>query len=123
MEDNGAAYLAPLSTRQKVSLPGCSTGPRSLLLCGSRSKSLISSLTVAMEPTPEAVARHDHFKNSPWRFLGYANEVGEALRPLVPVQFVWATYAVAIGYAAGDTYDKATWEYEVRNLKRNTLHH
>ena len=58
--------------------------------------------------------RHDPFKDSLWRFLGYANEVGEALRPLVPVSFVWATYAVAIGYAAGDTYDKATHEYQVR---------
>jgi len=60
--------------------------------------------------------RADPFKDSLWRFLGYANEVGEALRPLVPVGFVWATYAVAIGYAAGDTYDKASYEYEVRHV-------
>lgn len=58
--------------------------------------------------------RPDPFKDSLWRFLGYANEVGEALRPLVPVGFVWATYAVAIGYAAADTYDKASYEYKVR---------
>lgn len=69
-----------------------------------------------MEPTTEIAPRHDPFKNSAWRFLGYANEVGEALRPLVPIQLVWATYAVAIGYAAGDTYDKATYEYKVRNV-------
>lgn len=44
--------------------------------------------------------RYDPFKDSLWRFLGYANEVGEALRPLVPVGVVYATYAIAIGYGA-----------------------
>jgi hypothetical protein len=63
--------------------------------------------------------RADPFKDSLWRFLGYANEVGEALRPLVPSAFVWSTYAIAIGYAAGDTYHKTNQVYEVRNDMRN----
>jgi fission process protein 1 len=40
------------------------------------------------------------------RFLGYANEVGEAFRPIIPRSVVISTYLVAIGYAAADTVDK-----------------
>jgi fission process protein 1 len=54
----------------------------------------------------------DPFKDSIWRFLGYANEVGEALRPMVPVSAVWSTYAIAIGYALADTYHKGNREYQ-----------
>lgn len=68
-----------------------------------------------MEAITDIPHHHDPFKHSAWRFLGYANEVGEALRPLVPAPLVWATYAVAIGYAAGDTYHKANQTYAVRD--------
>lgn len=37
---------------------------------------------------------------------GYANEVGEAFRALVPVSFVWGTYAVATLYVSADAVDK-----------------
>lgn len=37
---------------------------------------------------------------------GYANEVGEAFRALVPVSAVWATYAVATVYVSADAVDK-----------------
>ena len=73
-----------------------------------------SSFLLAMSESTPIVPRKDPFKDSLWRFLGYANEVGEAVRPLVPVGFVWSTYVIAIGYAAADTYDKASYEYEVR---------
>lgn len=38
--------------------------------------------------------------------LGYANEVGEAFRALVPVSMVWASYAVATAYVSADAVDK-----------------
>ncbi|KAF0709606.1 Aste57867_5831 [Aphanomyces stellatus] len=47
----------------------------------------------------------DIFRDSPVRYLGYANELGESFRPLFP-RFVGPSYAVAIAYVLGDTYDK-----------------
>lgn len=37
---------------------------------------------------------------------GYANEVGEAFRALVPVSLVWGSYAVATMYVTADAVDK-----------------
>ncbi|NXF46037.1 MTFP1 protein, partial [Oceanites oceanicus] len=37
---------------------------------------------------------------------GYANEVGESFRPLVPLQVVWASYGVATAYVTADAIDK-----------------
>ncbi|KPP63444.1 mitochondrial fission process protein 1-like [Scleropages formosus] len=38
--------------------------------------------------------------------MGYANEVGESFRALVPVSMVWASYAVAMAYVSADALDK-----------------
>lgn len=38
---------------------------------------------------------------------GYANEVGEAFRPLVPTKAVWFTYGVACAYVGCDAADKS----------------
>jgi len=46
------------------------------------------------------------YRDSPLRFLGYANEVGEAFRPLVPVELVYFSYVAAISYILADTVDK-----------------
>ena len=48
----------------------------------------------------------DIYRDSLLRYLGYANEVGEAFRPLVPVQIVYLSYAAAISYILADTLDK-----------------
>ncbi|KAG5188923.1 mitochondrial 18 KDa protein-domain-containing protein [Tribonema minus] len=40
----------------------------------------------------------DIFRDTPVRYLGYANECGEAFRPLVPGIVVTLSYAVAIAY-------------------------
>lgn len=54
--------------------------------------------------TPEGET--DIYRDSPLRYLGYANEVGEAFRPLVPVEIVYASYVLAITYILADTVDK-----------------
>lgn len=54
--------------------------------------------------TPEGEV--DIYRDSPLRFLGYANEVGEAFRPLVPVEVVYFSYFAAISYILADTFDK-----------------
>ncbi|RUS77871.1 hypothetical protein EGW08_014384 [Elysia chlorotica] len=49
---------------------------------------------------------YDVFKDSLFRYLGYANEVGEAFRVLVPVSVVKLSYVVASGYVVADSFDK-----------------
>ena len=44
---------------------------------------------------------YDVFKDSWLRYCGYANEVGEAFRPIIPRSLVFATYAIASIYALG----------------------
>lgn len=59
--------------------------------------------------TSDAAAKTvDIWRDSPLRYLGYANEVGEAFRPLYP-RFVVPSYGVAFLYVGCDTADK-TWK-------------
>ncbi|KAM6403715.1 mitochondrial fission process protein 1 isoform 2-T2 [Rhynochetos jubatus] len=51
-------------------------------------------------------AEPDVYRDTWVRYLGYANEVGESFRPLVPVQVVWASYGVASAYVTADAIDK-----------------
>lgn len=46
------------------------------------------------------------------RYLGYANECGEALAAFLPAGGVPASYALAISYVLADTVDKANKEYK-----------
>jgi len=48
----------------------------------------------------------DIYRDTLLRYLGYANEVGEAFRPLVPVEAVYFSYVAAILYILADTVDK-----------------
>jgi fission process protein 1 len=53
------------------------------------------------------VGEEDIFRESMLRYMGYANEVGEALRPVAPAIY-YPSYFVAFGYVLGDTLDKST---------------
>uniref|UniRef100_A0A1B6M462 Mitochondrial fission process protein 1 n=1 Tax=Graphocephala atropunctata TaxID=36148 RepID=A0A1B6M462_9HEMI len=48
----------------------------------------------------------DLFRDTPIRYLGYANEVGEAFRAVIPTKAVWFSYGVACAYVACDAADK-----------------
>eukprot|EP00808_Paulinella_micropora_P006887 g81558.t1 len=50
---------------------------------------------------------YDMYRDGPVRYLGYANELGESFRPLIPRSIVWGTYGVASLYVLADTNDKA----------------
>mmetsp|Transcript_10298 Transcript_10298/g.11832 ORF Transcript_10298/g.11832 Transcript_10298/m.11832 type:complete len:159 (-) Transcript_10298:847-1323(-) len=54
----------------------------------------------------ERVETVDVWRETSVRYLGYANEIGEAFRPVFP-KFVRPSYALAFGYCIGDTVDKA----------------
>jgi fission process protein 1 len=55
----------------------------------------------------DSVGKDDIFRDSLLRYLGYANEIGEALKPVAPA-FYYPSYVVAFGYVLGDTLDKST---------------
>ncbi|XP_020656531.3 mitochondrial fission process protein 1 [Pogona vitticeps] len=54
------------------------------------------------EPEPPV----DLYRDTWVRYLGYANEVGESFRAIVPVSLVWASYGVATVYVTADAVDK-----------------
>ncbi|XP_032670125.1 mitochondrial fission process protein 1 [Odontomachus brunneus] len=55
----------------------------------------------------------DLYRDTYVRYLGYANEVGEAFRSLVPKSVVWFSYVVSSGYVLADTIHKGTNVYKV----------
>ena len=57
----------------------------------------------AATPSPASV---DLYRDTPVRFLGYANELGESFKPLIPRVAYLGTYGVACAYVAADANDK-----------------
>ncbi|XP_056677476.1 mitochondrial fission process protein 1 [Monodelphis domestica] len=68
-------------------------------------------------PDPGPDAQPDFYRDTWVRYLGYANEVGEAFRAMVPTSVVWLSYGVATSYVVADAVDKgkkasAAWTSE-----------
>ncbi|XP_061458914.1 mitochondrial fission process protein 1 [Rhineura floridana] len=57
-------------------------------------------------PAGEEPPPPDLYRDTWVRYLGYANEVGESFRAIVPVSLVWASYGVATAYVTADAFDK-----------------
>ncbi|KAM4809750.1 mitochondrial fission process protein 1 [Rhinophrynus dorsalis] len=55
---------------------------------------------------PNIPTEKDLYRDTWVRYLGYANEVGESFRALVPKTVVWASYVVATAYVTADAADK-----------------
>ena len=73
----------------------------------STSSEEVENLNSKSSLTPKAKeVQVDVFKDTPLRYLGYANELGESLGPVYP-RLVAPSYAVAFAYVGGDTLDKA----------------
>ncbi|KAI1700671.1 mitochondrial 18 KDa protein (MTP18) domain-containing protein [Ditylenchus destructor] len=53
----------------------------------------------------------DLYRETPIRYLGYTNEVGEAFRAWVPVSLVRLSYVIASGYVVADALDKSHKAY------------
>ena len=62
-------------------------------------------------PTTEDAPVVDIYRDTPLRYLGYTNEVGEAFRNLVHRAAVRATYLVSASYVLADASSKARQEY------------
>lgn len=54
----------------------------------------------------------DLYRDTPVRYLGYANEVGEAFRSLIPKSLVWLSYGISASYVLADTADKGYHIYQ-----------
>jgi hypothetical protein len=54
----------------------------------------------------------DLYRDTPLRYMGYSNEVGEAFRPIIP-RLVVPSYALAIVYVLADTVDKGRQAHEL----------
>merc|ERR1712167_93389 len=75
---------------------------------GDRSRSmdeLTQRLKVALGHAPDSSV--DVYRDTPLRYMGYCNEVGEAFRPLTSRAFVISTYVGSMSYVCADSYDKA----------------
>mmetsp|Transcript_13641 Transcript_13641/g.18183 ORF Transcript_13641/g.18183 Transcript_13641/m.18183 type:complete len:177 (+) Transcript_13641:33-563(+) len=62
-----------------------------------------------MTPAPEEAKKDasiDIYRDTLLRYAGYANEVGESLKPLVHNSIYLASYAISIAYVVGDARDK-----------------
>lgn len=67
-----------------------------------------SVVAAAAQAVPAEAEEFDPLRDGPLRYLGYANELGEAFRAWLPIWGVPASYAVAIAYVVTDTFDKAS---------------
>lgn len=68
----------------------------------------------------ETQGKVDIYRDTPVRYLGYANEVGEAFRSIIPKSVVWSSYIVASGYVLADTIDKGLKTYHDNNSPNAT---
>ena len=54
---------------------------------------------------PEATV--DLYRDTWVRYCGYANELGESFKAIVPKSFYFGSYLVSVGYVTADTLDKS----------------
>lgn len=62
----------------------------------------------------------DLYRDTYVRYLGYANEVGEAFRSLVSKSIVWFSYALSSGYVLADTVHKGIKVYQTDTMPQKT---
>ena len=71
----------------------------------------VASPAASATPTTET-KEVDIYRDTPLRYMGYANEVGEAFTRFLPVWGVPASYCVAATYVLLDTVDKGQKAYQ-----------
>lgn len=130
-QEGGAAPDAPLAPQQprplKIELfetmgadqpaaPTFSSGDEGLL------QGLISSIDFSepMSFDGEEKTEYDPLRDGPLRYLGYANELGEAFAAWLFAGGVPLSYAIAIGYVCFDTVDKYRKTLADARLKLST---
>ena len=100
-------------------------------------KFMVVSLPIAYAAAPEEAAsalksasteergsetkEYDIYRDSPLRYMGYANECGEAFAAWLPPFGVPATYGVAAVYVLADTFDKAIKANKEKGIKEGVI--
>ena len=64
---------------------------------------------------------YDIYRDSPLRYMGYANECGEAFAAWLPPFGVPATYGVAAVYVLADTFDKAIKANKEKDMEEGVI--
>jgi mitochondrial fission process protein 1 len=100
-EDRSASGWEPFSSskQQKDIVEETTTGPLSALLS-------TVDFSEPMSFDGQEKTEYDPLRDGPLRYLGYANELGEAFAAWLFPGGVTLSYAVAIGYVLFDTVDK-----------------
>ncbi|EFO23906.1 hypothetical protein LOAG_04576 [Loa loa] len=76
---------------------------------------MVNKLTI-YDKAQEDLHEVDIYRDTAIRFLGYANEIGEAFRAWIPANAVRLSYVVAMGYVFSDTADKSRKTYQLNYL-------
>ncbi|XP_064621101.1 mitochondrial fission process protein 1-like [Lineus longissimus] len=76
-----------------------------------------SKVRLKIAPNARCENHIDIYKDTSLRYLGYANEVGESFRPLIPVSVVNLSYVIASGYVLAHAVNEGYW-----TSKRPTFH-
>lgn len=75
-------------------------------LTSSSTPSVITKAVAEAKEEGEGAKEFDIFRDSALRYMGYANECGEAFAAWIPIWGVPATYGIAATYVMMDTVDK-----------------
>jgi len=93
-----------------------------------KARSSSSSSTKVFSTTKEADSEagdekkeYDIYRDSPLRYVGYANECGESFAAWLPPIGVPATYGIAALYVLADTFDKAIKANNEKGLKEGVI--
>ena len=73
--------------------------------------------------TRKAEKEYDIFKDSALRYLGYSNEIGEALRKIIPLKYVAFSYLIEVIYFFADAFHKGYKAYNDPGASDNIYMH
>ncbi|XP_076256704.1 mitochondrial fission process protein 1, partial [Rhynchophorus ferrugineus] len=65
--------------------------------------------------------KKDLYRDTPVRYLGYANEIGEAFRSIIGTKWVNVTYGIATVYVLADTADKSIHSFKTNKNEKNHI--
>merc|ERR1711966_186299 len=108
-----ASVTTTAALRQRASVSSKKFNPLAAHVArkGPVAKARFSVQANSSSPSPDGEV--DIYRESPLRYMGYSNEVGEAFAAFLPGWGVPASYGVAALYVFADTFDKGKRASEV----------
>jgi len=109
---SASASLASAALTRRANVGAKKFNPLACHVARKSTKAKIGMTVVANSGEKDPNAPYDIYRDSPLRYMGYANEVGEAFAAFVGETGVVASYGVAALYVFADTFDKGKKAYE-----------